>query len=78
MVLNFILVPIIIIPQLKRIRRTATAGMINLANIGIEDYMNETFVEYSNGLYNFEQLKTEMDFIRGKTKKRGKVNLYLK
>lgn len=59
----------------QRIRRTATAGMINLANIGIEDYMNETFVEYSNGLYNFEQLKTEMDFIRGKTKKRGKVNL---
>ncbi len=59
----------------QRIRRTASAGMINLANIGIEDYMNETFVEYSNGLYNFEQLKIEMDFIRGKTKKRGKVNL---
>lgn len=59
----------------QRIRRTATAGMINLANIGIEDYMNEVFVEYSNGLYNFEQLKIEMDYIRGKTKKRGKVNL---
>ncbi len=59
----------------QRIRRTATAGMINLANIGIEDYMNEIFVEYSNGLYNFEQLKIEMDFIRGKSKKRGKVNL---
>lgn len=59
----------------QRIRRTATAGMINLANIGIEDYMNEVFVEYSNGLYNFEQIKVEMDFIRGKGKKRGKVNL---
>ncbi|TJX13254.1 response regulator [Tissierella creatinini] len=59
----------------QRIRRTATAGMINLANIGIEDYLNEVFVDYSNGLYNFEQLKIEMDFIRGKTKKRGKVNL---
>ena len=59
----------------QRIRRTATVGMINLANIGIEDYMNEIFTEYSNGLYNFEQLKIEMDFIRGKTKKRGKVNI---
>lgn len=59
----------------QRIRRTATVGMINLANIGIEDYMNEIFTEYSNGLYNFEQLKIEMDFIRGKSKKRGKVNI---
>jgi two-component system response regulator YcbB len=59
----------------QRIRRTATVGMINLANIGIEDYMNETFTEYSTGLYNFEQIKTEMDYIRGKSKKRGKVNL---
>lgn len=59
----------------QRIRRTATIGMINLANLGIEDYMNDTFNEYSNGLYNFEQLKFEMDFIRGKGKKRGKVNL---
>lgn len=59
----------------QRIRRTAANGMINLANIGIEDYMNELFTEYSNALFNFEQLKIEMDFIRGKTKKRGKVNI---
>lgn len=37
--------------------------------------MNEIFTEYSNGLYNFEQIKIEMDFIREKSKKRGKVNL---
>lgn len=59
----------------QRIRRTATVGLINLANIGIEDYMNEIFTEYSNALYSFEQLKIEMDFIRGKAKKRGKVNI---
>lgn len=59
----------------QRIRRAATVGMINLANLGIEDYMNEIFTEYSNGLYNFEQIKTEMDYIRGKSKKRGKVNI---
>lgn len=59
----------------QRIRRTATVGMINLANLGIEDYMNEIFIEYSNGLYSFEQLKIEMDYIRGKGKKKGKVNI---
>lgn len=59
----------------QKIRRTANVGMVNLANIGIEDYMNEIFTEYSNGIYNFDQVKTEMDFIRGRTKKRGKINI---
>lgn len=59
----------------QRIRRTAMVGMVNLANLGIEDYLNETFTEYSNGLYNFEQVKIEMDHIRGKSSKRGKVNI---
>ena len=47
----------------QRIRRTATVGLINLANLGIEDYMNEIFTEYSNGLYSFEQIKIEMDLL---------------
>ena len=59
----------------QRIRRTATIGMVNLAHLGIEDYMNETLNEYGNGLYSFEQIKAEMDFIRGKSDRRGKVNL---
>lgn len=59
----------------QRIRRTATVGMNNLANIGIEDYMNDVFTEYSNVMYNFEQIKKEMDFIRGRNKEHGKVNL---
>lgn len=59
----------------QRIRRAATTGMINIANLGLEDYMNETFLEYSNGLYNFEQIKKEMDYIRGKSTTHGKINL---
>lgn len=59
----------------QRIRRTAATGLVNLANLGIEDYMNEVFTEYSSGLYSFEQLKIEMDYIRGKGEKRGKVNI---
>lgn len=59
----------------QRIRRTANVGMINLANLGLEDYMNEIFIEYSNGLYNFQQVKKEMDYIRGKSKIRGKISI---
>jgi two-component system response regulator YcbB len=59
----------------QRIRRAATGGMINIANLGLEDYMNETFTEYANSLYSFEQVKKEMDFARGLTQQRGTVNL---
>jgi len=59
----------------QRIRRTATIGMVNLAHMGIEDYMNDTFLEYSNGLYNFSEVKKEMDYIRGQVSQHGKVSL---
>jgi len=59
----------------QRIRRTALIGMKSLANLGIEDYMNETFLEYSTSLYNFEEVKRQMDFIRGKRNEGGKVNV---
>ena len=59
----------------QRIRRAASMGMINIASLGIEDYMNETFIEYSNGIYNFEQIKLEMDYMRKKSSKRGMVNI---
>ncbi|WP_125153178.1 DNA-binding domain-containing protein [Clostridium rectalis] len=59
----------------QRIRRLALSGMSNLANLGIEDYLNDTFVEYSNSIYNFEQVKKEMDYVRGKSRDRGRINL---
>lgn len=59
----------------QRIRRTALKGMVNLAHLGIEDNLNHTFLEYSNGLYNFKEVKIEMDYIRGKGKSRGKVSI---
>ena len=59
----------------QRIRRTCSIGLRNLANLGLEDYMNETFAEYSTSLYNFEEVKREMDYIRGKRTMGGKVNV---
>ena len=59
----------------QRIRRTANMGMVNLANLGLEDYANDTFTTYSNSLYNFEQVRREMDFIRGKSVRHGNVKI---
>lgn len=59
----------------QRMRRAATAGLVNLANLGIEDYGNDDFAELAGRLYHFEQVRLEMDFIRGKTTRRGKASL---
>lgn len=59
----------------QRIRRAAITGMVNLANLGIEDYSNDTFIEYASSLYNFEQVKKEMDYIRGKSERHGNVKI---
>jgi len=59
----------------QRIRRAVSKGLTNISNLGIEDYMNEVFILYSNSVYNFEDVKAEMDFIRGKSKSGGKINI---
>lgn len=59
----------------QRMRRAINIAMTNIASLGIEDYMNETFVEYSNTLFNFEQIKREMDYIRGKSNEKGSINM---
>lgn len=59
----------------QRIRRTANTGMVNLANLGLEDYSNEIFTAYANSLYNFEQVRREMDYIRGKSDRHGNVKI---
>lgn len=59
----------------QRIRRTANTAMVNLAHLGLEDYSNDTFIEYSNTLFNFEQIRREMDHIRGRSMKGGNVKI---
>lgn len=59
----------------QRIRRTANTAQVNLANLGLEDYSNDTFIEYSNTLFNFEQIRREMDYIRGRSLKGGNVKI---
>ena len=59
----------------QRLRRAAAAGMVNLANLGIEDYANDAFTEYAGTLYSFEQVRREMDCIRGKSSQHGRPSL---
>ena len=59
----------------QRLRRAINRGLINMANLGIEDYMNEIFVRFSGTLYDFESVKAEMDYIRGKRKSGGKISV---
>lgn len=59
----------------QRIRRTINKGLSNIANLGIEDYLNETYVKYSNSLFDFDQVRQEMEFIRGKRLTGGKINI---
>lgn len=59
----------------QRIRRAALAGLTSLAGLGVEDYANEVFAEYAGALYSFEQVRREMDFIRGKTPFHGRVQV---
>lgn len=59
----------------QRIRRAINRGLVNIANLGIEDYMNDVFIRYSSALYDFENVKAEMDYIRGKRRDGGKINV---
>ena len=59
----------------QRIRRAINKALVNLANLGIEDYMNDNFVRFSNSLFNFEDVKSEMDYIRGKKSTGGKISV---
>ncbi|MBS4534910.1 response regulator [Clostridium sp. D2Q-14] len=59
----------------QRMRRTAYLALSNIANIGLEDFMNDIFMDYSNSLFNFEQVRIEMNYLKGKSPKKGKVNL---
>lgn len=59
----------------QRMRRAAAKSLKNLCYLGIEDYLNETFVKYSTTMFNFKTVKLEMDFLRGKNIKRGSLSI---
>jgi len=58
-----------------RMRRTVGKAMKNIASMGIEDFSNEKFILYSSSLFDYTDVKMEMDYLRGKATYGGKVNI---
>ncbi|WP_432663764.1 response regulator [Wukongibacter baidiensis] len=59
----------------QRVRRAITKALKNIANLGIEDYGNEMFIKYSSSLFDFREVRKQMDFARGKSSVRGKISV---
>lgn len=59
----------------QRVRRAIAKAMTNIAHMGLEDYANEVFTHFGGSLFSFEELRAEMDFIRGRSTKGGKSNV---
>lgn len=59
----------------QRIRRAIKEGLTNVANLGIENYADDTFHIYANVIFDFASVKAEMDYIKGNRKIGGKVSI---
>jgi two-component system response regulator YcbB len=59
----------------QRVRRAIAKALQNLANVGIEDYHNDRFQTYSTALFDFSEVRQEMNFVQGKSPYHGKINV---
>ncbi|SKC39063.1 response regulator [Maledivibacter halophilus] len=59
----------------QRVRRVIQSSLENIASLGIEDYGNIKFEKYSTSLFDFTEVKRQMDYIRKKSSYRGKISV---
>lgn len=59
----------------QRIRRAIQQALDNISMMGIEDFGNYKFETYSSSLFDFSEVKRNMDYIRGKSNYRGKISV---
>ncbi|MDK9711603.1 DNA-binding domain-containing protein [Acidaminobacter sp.] len=59
----------------QRLRRLVQLAMENIANIGVEDFSNYKFERYSTTLFSFKAIRQEMEYARGNSPSRGKVDV---
>lgn len=59
----------------QRIRRAIKKGLTNVANLGIDDYSNEVFQVYANYVFDFKNVRDEMDYIKGIGSGGGRINI---
>lgn len=58
----------------QRIRRTIQRALVNIAEMGCEDYYDPTFTKYANSLFDFKQVRQEMQHIKDSKAYAGKIN----
>lgn len=59
----------------QRIRRATNKALRNIAHLGIEDYSNDIFIKYGSTLFDFKEVRKEMDYARGKGNYGGKISV---
>lgn len=59
----------------QRIRRIIQKSLSNIAEMGLDDYYNAKFTDYSTLLFDFKQVKQEMNYIKNQSNHRGKVSI---
>ncbi|KAB3534454.1 response regulator [Alkaliphilus pronyensis] len=59
----------------QRVRRAIGKAIKNVASLGLEDYGDLTFTTYANTLFDFQEVRIEMDYLKGKSKYHGKINV---
>lgn len=59
----------------QRIRRAVTEAMANVATFGLDDYDHYVFERYASVLFDFKEIRKEMDFIKKGIGSGGKVSI---
>ena len=59
----------------QRVRRTIVKTLKNMANLGLEDYYNDKFQLYSTALFDFQEIRQTMEFLKHKSNYSGKINV---
>lgn len=59
----------------QKIRRTVLKALSTIALIGVEDYYNIKFMDYSTILFDLKQVKQEMKYLENASPLRGKINI---
>lgn len=59
----------------QRVRRTVSKAMNHIASLGADDYYNDNFQIYSSTLFDFKEVRVEIEYINRKRQQRGKVNV---
>ncbi len=59
----------------QRIRRTITKAFNELSERGLEDYSDYTFEQYAPLLFDFSEIRKQMNYLKGESKTSGKVSI---